>query len=197
MADQRSGEAVFSAEKNALPGDKDIIKDDVGRSVYTIEGVAVVHLMTAQASHVGGGSFGNVNCARGVARDGKADGVLLVLGPEGRIGENDDLVRNGDAGYTGLGPPDDDAVGSLFHHPEIEIGIGLLVGCEAPVAPDVHHGSRDGQIILLDIPDEVPNTAMVAAPKFLIDVVGAGVKRVQRARADAPGTDACTIVCEP
>jgi hypothetical protein len=31
---------------------------------------------------------------------------------------------------------------------------------------------------------------MVATPQFLIDVVGAGVKRVQGARAAAPGVDA-------
>lgn len=148
-------------------------------------GITHVHGAAFQFSRIAGLAAQNVNDPLGVARDGKRDCIVLVVGAHGQRRHDNDLVRENGAGLVGLGSTHDDPVRAALYHAEEHIGVRLLAGAQATVSFHVGHRTVAHQIVLLDVAKIVHEATVVPGGKSLVHLKGRALQRVEGVPSDA------------
>ena len=139
----------FAAKENPLPGDKDVIKEDVGALMHAECRIADIFSLHGHELCVGTRGIVHMNNAFRVSRNGKGDGVSLIVRTKGRRRHHEPFMGNGRAGLLELRPIDDDAVAGALNDPDIKIGIRLTVRRQGAVALGVRNVAGDRQVIFL------------------------------------------------
>jgi hypothetical protein len=173
---QVAGQWPFAAQKDPFPRHKNVIKD--GQRLYAGKTRAdrrchfpFDRRRSAATDH---------GDARRIGGDGKGHRIVGILLAHVAGGQHDELVGVGSQGVMGLGAAYHDTVLVLFHHVQIQIGVGLLVGPQRTVALDVGHGRVAHQVILLKVLDVFQQPGVVASTEHAVGVVGDNGQSIER-----------------
>lgn len=101
------------------------------------------------------------------------------------VGHEDVPVAVDGAGLVAFRAADHNAVVAAFHHVDVHIRVGLLMGCLGAVALGVGHGAVHGQIVVLHVDEEFLEVLVIACAALLVDLIGGGVHGVEGVHAHA------------
>ena len=146
---EHAGMLPFTGIKNALPGDKDLVKNDHACALAVTarkERRAMLNLVAWSPGwprH--DGDARRVNRHRATHRKCRVGLAHLAT----RCDEK--LMHVGRARDDGLGAADDDAPRIAFNFMQVAVDVGLLVRATRPIALGVGHGNANGQVLVLHV----------------------------------------------
>ena len=76
-----------------------------------------------------------------------------------------------------LGTADHDAVGTALHNMDVHVGISLLAGGLGTVALGVGHSAVHGEVIVLNVGQELLEVLVIVGAVLLVDLIGGGERR--------------------
>src|SRR3989304_8526966 len=97
--------------------------------------------------------------------------IALLLGQEAG-GRYDDLVGVGANSVVSLRPAHDDPIALPLHNPEVEVRVDLLMGSLPSVPLDIGLGAVGGEVVLLEIGQELEKPLVILRPQGLIHSIG-------------------------
>lgn len=180
-----AGKFCFAIEEDHVIRDEDVIEDDQGFltakfCVSKIDVGAVFHL----AGIAGLTAIDHVE-AFGVGRAGKADGPILIGFLHGDGGHEDVPMGIDGTCLVNLGAADDNAVRTAFHDMDEDVRVFLFMRRLGAVPFRIRHGAVYGQVIILDVDEELLEVFVVMGAVFFVDFIGRGVYGVEGVHTDA------------
>ena len=179
-----AGELVLTVEEDVLIGDKHVVENH--QCLLSAEfGVAHVDAALLHLAGIAGLAAVDHVQPLGVGGAGEGHGVIPVRLAHGDGGHEDVPVAVDGAGLVAFRAADHNAVVAAFHHVDVHIRVGLLMGCLGAVALGVGHGAVHGQIVVLHVDEEFLEVLVIACAALLVDLIGGGVHGVEGVHAHA------------
>ena len=179
-----AGELVLAVEEDVLIGDKHVVENH--QCLLSAEfGVAHVDAALLHLAGIAGLAAVDHVQPLGVGGAGEGHGVIPVRLAHGDGGHEDVPVAVDGAGLVAFRAADHNAVVAAFHHVDVHIRVGLLMGCLGAVALGVGHGAVHGQIVVLHVDEEFLEVLVIACAALLVDLIGGGVHGVEGVHAHA------------
>ena len=180
-----TGELILAVEEDVLVGDEHVIQNH--QSLLAAE-LGVAHVDRGVLLHLPGvaglTAVDHVH-ALGVGGAGKADSPILIGLTHGDGGHEDVPVGVDGAGLVALGTADHDAVGTALHHMNVHVGISLLAGRFGTVTLGVGHSAVHGEVIVLNVGQELLEVLVIVGAVLLVDLIGGGEDGVEGVHAHA------------
>ena len=180
-----AGELILAVEEDVLVGDEHVVQDHQGLLAAEL---GVAHIdggVLLQFTGVAGLTAVDHVHALGVGGAGEGDSPVLVSLTHGDGGHEDVPVGVDGAGLVALGAADHDAIGAALHDMDVHVGVRLLAGRLGAVALGVGHGAVHGQVVVLDVGQELLEVLVVVGAVLLVDLEGGGEHGVEGVHAHA------------
>ena len=180
-----TSELILAVEEDVLVGDEHMIQNH--QSLLAAE-LGVAHVDRGVLLHLPGvaglTAVDHVHTL-GVGGAGKADSPILIGLTHGDGGHEDVPVGVDGAGLVALCAADHDAVGTALHNMDVHIGISLLAGGLGTVALGVGHSTVHGEVIVLNVGQELLEVLVIVGAVLLVDLIGGGEDGVKGVHAHA------------
>lgn len=179
-----AGKFRFPVKEDHVIGDEDVVEDNEGflTAEFCVPKIDVGTVF--QLAGIAGLTAIDHIQAFGVGRAGKADGPILIGFLHGDGGhENVPMGVDGTC-LVDFGAANDNAVRTAFHDMDEDVRVFLFMRRLGAVPFRIRHGTVYGQILILDIDEELLEVFVVMGSVFFVDFIGRGVYGVEGVHTD-------------